>query len=167
MDNFVATAEERSEAEKKEENVKAETTLAANATLFNVAQPVRKVVMIIYKKILVMVCQALRLVQHLRKFGNPDDLPPGTTLLDMIETTKVWLVDQMAKHFPPEKSVYLSRRWKKLAKTSLKLLRLGKVRARSSALKGPKLSGDASPSRSLRQEDEEDSGSALVFSPSV
>jgi hypothetical protein len=153
MDNN-ATKEKKEDEEKKEKvetmvvedaNQPREIAKTTRAGSFAVERSFSKVVIVIYKKVLGMIRQIFGLVKKLRKFGNPNDLPSDDILQDMFGTTKVWLVDQIAKHFPPQKQVYLFRRWKKLVKKSRKLFGLGQGRARSLAA----LSGPASSEASL------------------
>jgi hypothetical protein len=60
-----------------------------------------------------MICQALKMVVDLEKLGRRD-LPGESTVQEMIQNTRIWLIDQMGKKFPRAKGNFLLKRWKKL-----------------------------------------------------
>jgi hypothetical protein len=99
---------------------------------YAVAKPFRRAVIIIYKKILSMVRQVFKMVASLHGLGD-SDLPSDHVVRDMIDKTKVWLVDQMGKHFPSKRSNYLLKRWRTL-EPSLQRLIGGGLASRPQAL---------------------------------
>jgi len=65
---------------------------------YAVAKLCRRAVIVIYKKILSMVRQVFKMVASLHSLGD-SDLPSDHVVRDMIDKTKVCLVDQMEFHF--------------------------------------------------------------------
>jgi len=72
-----------------------------------------RALLIVYKKVLSMIRQAFKMVADLEKLGRRD-LPGEMIVKEMIENTRVWLIDQMGKNFPRAKGHFLLKRWKKL-----------------------------------------------------
>jgi len=75
--------------------------------------PFGRALLIVYKKVLSMIRQAFKMVVDLEKLGRRD-LPGESTVQEMIQNTRIWLIDQMGKNFPRAKGNFLLKRWKKL-----------------------------------------------------
>jgi hypothetical protein len=58
-----------------------------------------------------MISQAFKMVAHFEKLGCCD-FPGEATVKEMIENTRVLLIDQMGKNFPRAKGHFLLNRWK-------------------------------------------------------
>ena len=117
-----AMVEEEDEEPKDEKPEKVAASAVARKTKrlvrggkgeYAVVKPFRRAVVVIYKRILSMVRQVFKMVASLHGLGN-SDLPSDHVVRDMIDKTKVWLVDQMGQHFPPKRSNYLLKRWRTL-----------------------------------------------------
>lgn len=65
---------------------------------------VRRWMIVIYKQALVLIRQAFKMVTDLEgRGGAADDLASDNVIRDLIDKTKIWLVDQIGKNFSSEK----------------------------------------------------------------
>ena len=74
--------------------------------LLTMAKPLPQWLIVTYKQVLALVRQAFKMVTNLEQMGG-SDLSSDTIIRDMIENTRIWLVDQIGKHFPRERHGYL------------------------------------------------------------
>jgi hypothetical protein len=69
-----------------------------------VTKPFRRWLIVIYKQALALVRQAFKMVTDLEgRGGAADDLASDNVIRDLIDKTKIWLVDQIGKNFSSEK----------------------------------------------------------------
>jgi hypothetical protein len=69
-----------------------------------VSKPFRRWLIVIYKQALALVRQAFKMVTDLEgRGGAADDLASDNVIRDLIDKTKIWLVDQIGKNFSSEK----------------------------------------------------------------
>jgi len=69
-----------------------------------VTKPFRRWLIVIYKQALALVRQAFKMVTDLEeRRGAADDLASDNVIRDLIDKTKMWLVDQIGKNFSSEK----------------------------------------------------------------
>ena len=74
--------------------------------LLTMAKPLRQWLIVTYEQVLALVRQAFKMVTNLEQMGG-SNLSSDTNVRDMIENTRIWLVDQIGKHFPRERHGYL------------------------------------------------------------
>ncbi len=85
------------------------------------AKPLRQWLIVTYKQVLALVRQAFKMVTNLEQMGG-SDLSSDTIIRDMIENTRIWLVDQIGKHFPRERHGYLHKHYQKFERLCFKIL---------------------------------------------
>jgi hypothetical protein len=120
MDDSVAEIKVKDE-EREERPTEVASTMAVSVKrlergrkrLHAVAKPIRRWLIVIYKQVLALVRRAFKMVTNLEQVGGADQ-SSDNVIQDMIENTRIWLVDQIGKHFPRERHGYLLKRWQKL-----------------------------------------------------
>jgi hypothetical protein len=83
-----------------------------------VTKPFRRWLIVIYKQVLALVRQAFKMVTDLEKTAGGVVGGKDNVIRDLIEKTRIWLVDQIGKKFPSEKARQFPqkscrRRWRR------------------------------------------------------